>query len=31
MKILALHGIITVHGIKKEARNIKRAIETSTP
>ena len=29
MKMLALHGIITVHGSQKEARNIERAIYKS--
>ena len=29
MKMLALHGIITVHGHQKEARNVKRAIYKS--
>jgi hypothetical protein len=29
MKILALHGIILVHGSQKEARNIKNAIYKS--
>ena len=29
MKIPALHGVITVHGSQKEARNIKRAIYKS--
>lgn len=26
MKILALHGVLTVHGIQKEARNIERSM-----
>ena len=29
MKMLALHGVITVHGSQKEARNIERAIHMS--
>jgi hypothetical protein len=29
MKILALHGIITVHGSQKEARNIEKSIYRS--
>ena len=29
MKMLALHGIITVHGSQKEARNVERAIYKS--
>ena len=29
MKILALHGVIIVHGSQKEARNIERAIYKS--
>jgi hypothetical protein len=29
MKMPALHGIITVHGSQKEARNIKKAIYRS--
>jgi hypothetical protein len=29
MKVLALHGIITVHGSQKEARNIEKAIYKS--
>ena len=29
MKMLVLHGIITVHGCQKEARNIERAIYKS--
>ena len=29
MKMLALHGIITIHGSQKEARNVERAIYKS--